>query len=204
MGSTWAPRRSATRGLQERIAGLGRGLRRLGRRRGRRRRGDRGGRARARATSTRSCARARGSPRGSDEACEDGHCRSCSAATTRSRSGRSGGWRAPTAPAGCSGSTPTATSTGRRRSPSGNVHGMPLAAALGAAGRGVRDRRLADAVGRARRARRRPLARRGRAGADRRARRSRLHDERDRPARDRARSMRRGARLPRRRAPSCT
>ena len=48
-------------------------------------------------------------------------------------------------------------------SPSGNVHGMPLAAALGAGGDGVRDRRLADAVGRAGRDRRRPLDRRGRA-----------------------------------------
>ena len=50
-------------------------------------------------------------------------------------------------------------------SPSGNVHGMPLAAALGAAGDGVRDRRLAVAVGRARGARRGPLARRGRAAS---------------------------------------
>ena len=33
-------------------------------------------------------------------------------------------------------------------SPSGNVHGMPLAAALGAAGDGVRRRRVPDAVGR--------------------------------------------------------
>ena len=83
-------------------------------------------------------------------------------------------------------------------SPTGNVHGMPLAAALGAAGPGVRERRVADAVGRARRARRRPVARRGRARADRRARRARLHDERDRPARRRARPAR-GARVPRRR-----
>ena len=56
-------------------------------------------------------------------------------------------------------------------SPSGNVHGMPLAAALGAAGAGFDSRVVPDAVGDARRAVRDPLARPGRARADPRARR---------------------------------
>src|SRR5579884_1861731 len=72
-------------------------------------------------------------------------------------------------------------------STSGNVHGMPLAAALG------------DAVARARRPVRRPLARRRRAGADRQAERARVHDERPRPRRRRAGDAR-GARVPLRRA----
>ena len=44
-----------------------------------------------------------------EAALERGSCRSSSAATTRSRSGRSAGSRASTAPAACSGSTRTAT-----------------------------------------------------------------------------------------------
>src|SRR5215831_19477850 len=63
-------------------------------------------------------------------------------------------------------------------SPTGNVHGMPLAAAF------------AVAVDRACRTRRRPLARRGRARADPPARRARLHDERCRQRRPRARHER--------------
>ena len=68
-------------------------------------------------------------------------------------------------------------------SPSGNVHGMPLAAALGAAGDGFASDALPDPVGAPGGARRDPLARPRRARADRRARRARLHDERGRPAR---------------------
>ena len=52
-------------------------------------------------------------------------------------------------------------------SPSGNVHGMVLAAALGLAGAGVRERGVADARGRpdASRARRHPAARRRASGS---------------------------------------
>ena len=65
--------------------------------------------------------------------------RSCSAATTRSPSARSAASpRRTAAPAALSGSTRTATSTRPSTSPSGNVHGMPLAAALGLAGDGLR------------------------------------------------------------------
>ena len=89
-------------------------------------------------------------------------------------------------------------------SPTGNVHGMPLAAALGVGGDGVRRATLyptpsVDARG----ARRHPLARPGRARADQGARRARLHDERDRPARRRARAARRARRSSRARR-SCT
>ena len=73
-------------------------------------------------------------------------------------------------------------------SPSGNVHGMVLAAALGLAG----DRFRGDGWGlpaldaRPRRARRSPLAGRRRAGAAPQARREGVHDERRRPPRHRA------------------
>ena len=73
-------------------------------------------------------------------------------------------------------------------SPSGNVHGMPLAAALGMAGELFESNGWTiPAVDRGSgRARGRPLARRRRAAADPRPRRQDLHDERRRPDRDRA------------------
>ena len=73
-------------------------------------------------------------------------CRSCSAATTRSRSARSAGWRACDGPGGVLWIDAHGDLNRPETSPSGNVHGMPLAAALGAAGAGVRERRVADAV----------------------------------------------------------
>ena len=86
-------------------------------------------------------------------------------------------------------------------SPTGNVHGMALAAALGLARAGVRERRVPAARRRAAagRARRRPLARPRRA---RRcwpsSRRARVHDERPRPDGRRDRDAR-GARARQRR-----
>ena len=73
-------------------------------------------------------------------------------------------------------------------SPSGNVHGMALAAALGLAGQGFESEAWPlPAVDReARRARRDTPARRRRATASARCGRARVHDERDRPHRDRA------------------
>ena len=72
-------------------------------------------------------------------------------------------------------------------SPSGNVHGMPLAAALGLAATPSERRMAAPGRGiRARRPHRRALPRRRRARTGATARRARLHDERSRPARRRA------------------
>ena len=78
-------------------------------------------------------------------------------------------------------------------SPTGNVHGMPLAAALGLADEPLRER----AAGRCRRSIPHRVAlvglrvgRRARARADPRARDRGLHDERHRPGRDRARDPR--------------
>ena len=71
--------------------------------------------------------------------------RSSWAATTPWRSERSAACRRCTARAGRSGSTPTATSTARRRARAGNVHGMVLAAALGLAGDALQGRRLGAA-----------------------------------------------------------
>ena len=73
--------------------------------------------------------------------------------------------------------------------PSGNVHGMPLAAALGRGRRRVRERRAGRSLRRRRAASRSSACRSlddGRARADPGARPGRLHDERDRPARARA------------------
>jgi len=62
-------------------------------------------------------------------------------------------------------------------SPSGNVHGMPLAVGARRRRRLVHDGRLPAAIGDAGCARRHSFARSRRAGADRRTRRARLHDE---------------------------
>ena len=72
-------------------------------------------------------------------------------------------------------------------SPSGNVHGMPLAAVLGVCGGSFFARRTSAAGGRSEASgpRRRPLARPGRAGAFARPRRRRVHDQRSRPPRGR-------------------
>ena len=77
-------------------------------------------------------------------------------------------------------------------SPTGNVHGMALAAALGLAGAAFEAEGVPMPSRRPEpgRARRRPLARRRRARAPAGAERDRVHDERRRPARDRARDPR--------------
>ena len=70
-------------------------------------------------------------------------CRSCSAATTRSRSARSAGSPAH-GPGGVIWLDAHGDLNRPETTPSGNVHGMVLAAALGLAGDDVRERRLAD------------------------------------------------------------
>ena len=88
--------------------------------------------------------------------CDVGFCRSCSAAITLSRSGRSLRSRATVrqckGPSLSSGWTPTPTSTHRTPLPPGNIHGMPVAVIAGhgpgrliGAGRsGADGRSLAD------------------------------------------------------------
>ena len=75
-------------------------------------------------------------------------CRSCSAATTRSRWARSAAWRSARGPGAALWIDAHGDLNRPETSPSGNVHGMPLAAALGAAGDAFATRRLPDAVGR--------------------------------------------------------
>ena len=128
--------------------------------------GDRRGRRRTPATSARSSRRASGSQRWSRRRSARSSCRSCSAATTRSRWARSAGWRRRAAPGATLWIDAHGDLNRPSTSPTGNVHGMPLAAALGAGGDVVPQRPLPDAVGDARGARRHPLARPGRARAD--------------------------------------
>ena len=121
----------------------------------------------ARATCRRSRPRAAASRRSSRLALARGlAARSCSAATTRSRSGTLGGLARRRGAAGgviwidAHGDLNTPET-----SPTGNVHGMPLAAALGLADELVRARAADAARGRPepRRARRPPVARPARA-----------------------------------------
>ena len=97
---------------------------------------------------------------------EQGRGRSCSAATTRSRSGTLAGLAAAAGqPGGVIWIDAHGDLNTPETSPSGNVHGMPLAAALGQAPEWFAHERL-DAAGArsvARRARRHPLARPARA-----------------------------------------
>ena len=102
---------------------------------------------------------------------------------------RSAGSRRRTAPGGVLWIDAHSDSNTPETSPSGNVHGMPLAAALGLAGRRRSSTRVAAARGRAAARRARSAFAQlddGRAGAPARRRRARVHDERDRPDRDRA------------------
>ena len=94
-------------------------------------------------------------------------CRSSSAATTRSRSGRSAVSRAQPGPGGVLWIDAHGDLNRPETSPTGNVHGMALAAAMGLAGPAFEDRRLAAARGRPEPGRpgRRPLARRRGASA---------------------------------------
>ena len=180
-------------GLEERLTSLGCDCADSGQRRHARRRGDRERRpagALPRGDSQRRASRSHGAWA---RRWRRGGCRSCSAATTRSRSGRSAGWPPRRAGRGAvlwidahgDLNTPrprrAATSTGcRSRRRSGRRDGL-------------RERRLAAAGARpgAHDAHRRPLAGRRRARAARRARPGGAHDERDRPPRHRAARRRR-------------
>ena len=178
-----------------------------GQRRDAGRRGDRAASTSARASSRRSYDTCERIAARVAEATERGaRCRSCSAATTRSRSARSAAW-------------PPSHGAGRRaldrraRRPQHAGDEPDRERPRDAARRRARPRRpewfesdgLAAAGGRpdAGRARRHPLARRRRAQAAPRGGRPRLHDERDRPDRDRARDAG-GARQGRRRRASST
>ena len=176
-------------GLDERLAAIGCAVADLGNVVDARARGARG-RRRARplpAGDPRRVRRARGARGGGGRA--RARSRSCSAATTRSRSARSPASRRPRGqPGGVIWIDAHGDLNTPETSPSGNVHGMPLAAALGAAPDVVLAR-AADAPGARsvpRRARRHPLPRPGRARASPRVGHPRLHDERHRPDRDRA------------------
>ena len=165
--------------------------------------GDRRRRFRVPATSRRSCSRASASPVSSARPSTRVSCRSCSAATTRSRWGRSAGWRRRAAPVPRSGSTRTATSTGpaRRRAGTCTACRSPPRSASPAP-RSTSDTYPTPSVTRAalfgirsldpgERELLRELDVEG------------VHDERDRPSRRRE-DAGGGARVPRRRARSCT
>ena len=98
-------------------------------------------------------------------AVEEGSYRWCSAAITRLRSARSAGWLAPADRGGVLWLDAHGDLNRPETSPSGNVHGMPLAAALGLAGPEFESDEypLPGRRARAGRAGRRPFARPGRA-----------------------------------------
>ena len=129
-------------GLQERIASLGRDCVDWGDVAGRRRRGDRGRRP------ARALPRGDQAPRARRVAALVGEARprtassrSCSAATTRSRSARSAGWRRPAVPAACSGSTRTAISTAPRPHRAATSTACRSRRRFGVAGPRLRERR---------------------------------------------------------------
>ena len=118
-------------GLHERLDAIGYDVRRLGRRRDGRARGD-GGDGRTRPLPARDQGRRAAASRGSSVSRSSRtHCRSCSAATTRSRSGTLGGLARARGVGGVLWIDAHGDLNTPETSPSGNVHGMPLAAAIG-------------------------------------------------------------------------
>ena len=187
-------------GLDERIVGARPPLRGLGRRRdGRRRRRPRSATS-ACATCRRSRRRASGSPRWSRGPPKSGYLPLVLGGDHSVALGTLGGMARARGRGGVLWLDAHGDLNRPETSPTGNVHGMPLAAALGLAGPEFESDDVPAAGRRAAagRARRRPLARPGRAGAAGRARGARLHDERPRPDGRRDRDAR-GARARRRR-----